>query len=77
LIDNVLASAISAPLAKSGYFFSFSTVPTPGGISTSYKLTATPANPGTTGQRYFYTDQSGVIRYGANSVADISSSPIQ
>jgi prepilin-type N-terminal cleavage/methylation domain-containing protein len=76
LIDNVLANATAIGTAKSGYFFTYAAVGV-GGLNTSYSLLATPANPGTTGQRYFFTDQSGVIRYGINSVADVTSSPIQ
>jgi type IV pilus assembly protein PilA len=77
LIDPVLAAAVAAPNAKSGYFFTYVPGAAAGGILTAYSIEATPANPGTTGQRYFYTDQTGVIRYGVNSVADITSSAIQ
>jgi type IV pilus assembly protein PilA len=76
LIDNVLAGATGAGTAKSGYFFTYGAVGV-GGLNTSYSLLATPANPGTTGQRYFFTDQSGVIRYGINSAATVNSSAIQ
>jgi type IV pilus assembly protein PilA len=76
LIDNVLAQATGIGTAKSGYFFTYVVVGA-GGLNTAYSLNATPANPGTTGQRYFFTDQSGVIRYGINSVASVASSPIQ
>jgi type IV pilus assembly protein PilA len=74
LIDDVLATASAAATAKSGYFFTY----TPGAVAgTSYTLAATPKTFGTTGQRYFFTDQSGVIRYGLNSAATVASSPIQ
>ena len=58
LIDSVLSSGI-----KSGYSFTW----TPGATDANgnylgYSVTAQPTSPGTTGQRYFYTDQSGVIR---------------
>jgi type IV pilus assembly protein PilA len=77
LIDNVLANATAAANAKSGYFFTYALNGAAGGINTAYTMLASPANPGTTGQRYFFTDQSGVIRYGLTSAATVASSPIQ
>jgi type IV pilus assembly protein PilA len=74
LIDDVVATATTAVTAKSGYFFTY----TPGAVAgTTYTVLATPATFGSTGQRYFFTDESGVIRYGLNSAADITSSPLQ
>ena len=78
LIDNVLATAVAAGSAKSGYFFVYAVGGAAGGINTAYTITATPANIGTTGQRGFFTDQTGVIRYtldGSNGTN--ASSPIQ
>jgi type IV pilus assembly protein PilA len=73
LIDNVLATAIAIPSAKSGYFFNLQ----PGAVvGTTYTVQGIPATPGTTGQRYFFTDQTGVIRYGLNSQPDPTSSPL-
>jgi type IV pilus assembly protein PilA len=77
IIDNILVTATGIGTAKSGYFFTYNVAPPIGGIYTAYTVTATPANPGATGQRYFYTDQTGVLRYGVNSPADITSSAIQ
>jgi len=70
LIDTVLGSGV-----KSGYDFSYTpnqnTFPV-----TSYSVTAIPAS-ASTGQRTFYTDQSGVIRADATgSTATSSSTPI-
>jgi prepilin-type N-terminal cleavage/methylation domain-containing protein len=46
--------------------------------NTGFISTAEPADPGNTGTRYFYTDQSGQIRQGQTAVADISSgTPLQ
>ena len=67
LIDSVLASG-----SKTGYTFSFSA----GAGNQSYSITASPITVGTTGQRYFYTDQSGVIRNSTTGAADSSSTPI-
>jgi type IV pilus assembly protein PilA len=77
LIDDVLATATAAATAKSGYFFTYALNGVAGGINTAYTLNASPANAGTTGQRFFFTDQTGVIRYGLTGVADTTSSAIQ
>jgi type IV pilus assembly protein PilA len=72
LVDSVLASG-----TKSGYTFSW----TPGqqdvyGHVTSYAITARPIYLGVTGQRTFYTDPTGIIRYEISNVATVASSPI-
>lgn len=73
LIDVVLASGV-----KSGYVFTFKPVATdPSGNVVSYSITAVPVVPGTTGQRSFFTDVSGVIRASPSGTADSSSRPIQ
>jgi type IV pilus assembly protein PilA len=74
LIDNVLALASSAPTAKSGYYFLYA--PGAGNAGTAYTVQAPPAIPGVTGGRYFFTDQTNVIRYGLNSQPDPTSSPL-
>ena len=71
LIDSVLASG-----TKSGYSFSFGVVGT-ATPTTGYSVTANPTSPGTSGQRGFYTDQSGVIRAVSSGSATSSSSPLQ
>ena len=73
IIDAALATG-----TKSGYQFAY----TPGvadasGVISTYTITATPLTPNTTGTRYFFTDQTGVIRYGANSAATAASSALQ
>ncbi|MBZ5528276.1 MAG: prepilin-type N-terminal cleavage/methylation domain-containing protein [Acidobacteriia bacterium] len=78
LIDDTLATAITAGTARSGYFFTYATTaPASGTIVTAYTITGTPANPGVTGQSYFFADQLGVIRKGINGPASLGSSPIQ
>jgi type IV pilus assembly protein PilA len=67
LVDSVLASG-----TKSGYTFSY----TAGTNNLSYTLTGSPVVPGTTGQRYFYTDQSGVIRVDPAATATSASTPL-
>jgi len=73
LIDNVLQTGI-----KTGYSFSFSAAAADSaGNIDSYAINASPIKPGTTGIRYFYTDQSGVIRANsAGAAATSSSTPI-
>ena len=72
LIDSVLASGI-----KSGYRFTYAAGATdPSGNVLSYTITATPVVPGSSGQRSFFTDQSGTIRNTNNGNADSTSAPI-
>lgn len=71
LIDGLLAGG-----TKSGYTFVYvSGTPTGGKIAT-YTVTANPAVAQKTGGRYFFTDQTGVIRYSLGSAATVSSKPI-
>jgi len=72
LVDSVLAST-----TKSGYNFTFATgAQDPSGNVLAYNITASPVTTGTTGQRSFYTDQSGVIRADATGTATVASTPI-
>ena len=72
LIDSVLASG-----SKSGYNFAYSAGPKDGnGRVNSYSIKADPSTPGTTGQKAFFTDQSGTIRSNTAGPADVSSTPI-
>jgi hypothetical protein len=77
IVDEVLATATSTPTAKSGYYFTYTLSATTGGVGTAYTVGALPINLGLTGSRYFYTDQTGVIRYGLSSQPDNTSSAIQ
>jgi type IV pilus assembly protein PilA len=72
LIDAGLATGV-----KSGYKFTFSVRATDtAGNVVSYAITAVPVTPGSTGQRSFYTDESGTIRVSPSGTADSSSPPI-
>jgi type IV pilus assembly protein PilA len=72
LIDAALASG-----TKGGYAFAYTPGATGiGGNVLSYNITANPATPGSTGQRRFFTDQSGVVRANTTGAADAGSSPI-
>ena len=71
LIDQVLAAG-----TKSGYTFSYVAGGVVGGVVPTYALNGDPISVGTTGQRHFFTDQSGVIRFDAIAVATNVSTPI-
>ena len=75
LIDQVLAT--SDVNAKSGYLNTYGGVVANGGINTAYTLNSDPANRGTTGQRSFFSDQSGVIRYNGSAAATVADLPLQ
>ena len=72
LIDSVLAAG-----TKSGYVFTYVQTGTDAnGCGSAYTVTADPTTPGTTGQRYFFTDMSGVIRQNASAQATVADNPI-
>jgi prepilin-type N-terminal cleavage/methylation domain-containing protein len=71
LIDDVL----SVTAVKSGYNFTAPGVAGLGGIITTYSATAVPSALGQSGQRAFFTDQSGVIRYDATGAGATATSP--
>ena len=72
LIDSVLAGGV-----KSGYRFAYAAVASdPAGNVLSYTITATPVAPGSSGQRSFFTDQSGTIRSTSSGTADSTSAPL-
>jgi prepilin-type N-terminal cleavage/methylation domain-containing protein len=72
LIDSVLAAG-----SKSGYLFTVATAgATSGGPSTTYTVNGDPQN-SQTGQRHFFSDQSGVIRYNQSAAAAATDNPLQ
>jgi prepilin-type N-terminal cleavage/methylation domain-containing protein len=74
LIDFVLGCA-SATCSKSGYTFSVSVIAGP--PNPFYSSSAVPIKKDQTGNRYFYSDSTGVIRYNATGAADATNSPLQ
>jgi type IV pilus assembly protein PilA len=68
LIDSALENATQT--AKSGYLFTYTAA------TGSYSVTAGPAALNSTGVRYFYTDQTAVIRANGGAAATNTSSPI-
>ena len=80
LVDAVLASGV-----KSGYSFATPSggfIPSgcgAGGTTaacSTYTVTGDPQN-SQTGQRHFFSDQSGVIRYDTAAAATVASAPLQ
>ena len=69
LIDSVLASG-----TKSGYVFSVNNLT--GTPVTTYDVHGDPQN-SQTGQRHFFSDQSGVIRFNVSAVATATDNPLQ
>ena len=76
LIDNTLANATTAATSKSGYFLTYAAVV--GTPTVVYTINNDPAVAGQSGQRGFFSDQSGVIRFNAAGAgATIASPPLQ
>jgi type IV pilus assembly protein PilA len=72
LVDAVLAGG-----TKSGYTFSYTTGSTDSsGNVLAYTLTGIPTSVGSTGQRQFFTDQTGVIRANTAGAATVNSTPL-
>ncbi len=69
LIDSVLASG-----TKSGYVFTVNNLT--GTPVTTYDVHGDPQN-SQTGQRHFFSDQSGVIRFNVSAVATATDNPLQ
>jgi type IV pilus assembly protein PilA len=67
LIDSALVTG-----TKSGYAFAYKA----SGTYQQYSITAGPTAVGVTGQRYFFTDQSGVIRVNLTTTAASTDNPI-
>jgi type IV pilus assembly protein PilA len=64
LVDPVLAGG-----RKSGYLFTYQTVPAWGRNSRGgYSINADPVEPGSSGHRHFSTDQTGVIRANGSEI---------
>ena len=74
LIDDVLAAG-----NKSGYAFAYTPVAGPAGGVTNAGFTAvaSPQSPNQTGTRYFFVDETGVIRQNSKAPATVKDAPIQ
>ncbi len=72
LLDNPLANG-----AKFGFTFLYGSTDLDGdGRRDVYTINANPTNPGSSGQRFFFTDQTGVIRWKNLAVAAVADPPI-
>lgn len=71
IIDDVLGA--SDPSFKSGYQFTYTAVPN-GGTNTTFQIVGLPIAVGISGNRGFYSDQTGVIRYSLDGTAPTPSS---
>jgi len=73
LLDDALAGG-----TKYGYVFSYEASSTHAdGVLDTFRVTADPTAPGTTGERHFYIDQTGAIRYQEDGPANENSPPIR
>ena len=72
LVDEVLASGI-----RNGYSFVYVAIDAAGnGKPTAFTVNANPVSPGQTGERYFFVDQTNVIRFALGGPANASSTPV-
>ena len=65
-IDSVLGAGL-----KSGYTFDYAST-----SANTWSCSSTPSVPGTTGDRYFFANQTGVIRFSSTGAATSASNPI-
>ena len=73
LLDGGLAGG-----TRYGYVFSYEASSTHAdGVLDTFRVNADPITEGTTGERHFYVDQTGVIRYQEDGPADEHSPPIE
>jgi type IV pilus assembly protein PilA len=73
IVDDIIG--VANPV-KSGYNFAYAPIPA-GTVNGSYTLNADPLTRGVTGQRSFYTDQTGVIRYNQLAAATVGDPGVQ
>ncbi len=68
-VDNVLGQD---PATKQGYTYIYAFV-----NAAQYTLNSNPANPGVTGNNFYFVDESGVIRVAQGAAAGPASPPLQ
>ncbi|HEV2423194.1 MAG TPA: prepilin-type N-terminal cleavage/methylation domain-containing protein [Terriglobia bacterium] len=71
LVDSVLAAG-----TKSGYAFTYTAAAAVNGSTPTYTVNADPVTVGTTGQNYYFSDDSNVIRQNSTAKAAATDSPI-
>lgn len=80
IVDSTAAGLLDAVLSgglKTGYSYTYTqgAVDAAGNV-VSFSVTAEPTNVGATGQRYFYTDQTAIIRQNTTGMAGPTDTPI-
>jgi prepilin-type N-terminal cleavage/methylation domain-containing protein len=75
-IDDQIAQATTPATAKSGYFFTY-VATTNGALNTGFTLQGDPVVRGSSGQRSFFVDQTGVIRANQTQAALSTDTAIQ
>jgi type IV pilus assembly protein PilA len=75
-LDNIVANATTPATAKSGYYFTYAAVSN-GTFNIDFTVHGDPAQRGVTGNRSFFTDQTGVVRSNPSAVAVASDNPLQ
>jgi type IV pilus assembly protein PilA len=78
LVDQVLSGGVSglpAQFAKAGYSFVYTPLGSGPGVQ-QFTFNADPIVRGNTGQRSFFMDQSGIIRYNNAAPATVNDSPL-
>ncbi|HKR29750.1 MAG TPA: prepilin-type N-terminal cleavage/methylation domain-containing protein [Terriglobales bacterium] len=75
LLDDSMANA--ATISKSGYLFTYTPKNPGGGKNTDFDLNADPVTRGQSGERSFYTNTTGVIRYNPTAAAGPTDPAIQ
>jgi type IV pilus assembly protein PilA len=75
---DLVTQAMAAPRSvKTGYYFIYQPmVQDREGRITKYAISADPVQPGVSGTRHFYTDETGVIRFESNNGATAASPPL-
>jgi hypothetical protein len=75
---DLVSEQLAAPLAvRNGYRFVYSPEQDADRINWSYRILAAPVEPGATGVRYFFTDQTAVIRASVGIPANAASKPLE
>ena len=75
-LDNVMANSTTPATAKSGYYYTYTPIPV-GVLNVGFTLNGDPAARGSTGQRSFFTDQSGIIRFNPSKPATAADNALQ
>ena len=71
-IDSVLVGATSTAASKQGYYYTYVLID-----SEHFTLNADPVTPNVTGTRYFFADESGVVRVNPSAPAAPTDSPVE